>query len=59
MRSAETALFRVGHSYSLEFNNPVSQLFSFSGEQPKQRILAYKQNSQLPVVQRYFTNIAA
>ena len=30
-----------------------------SGEQPKQRILAYKQNNQLPVVYQYFTNIAA
>ena len=31
-------------------NSPVSQVFSPSGEQPEQRMLAYKQNNQLPVV---------
>ena len=29
------------------YNSPVSQLFSPRGEQPEQRILAYKQNNQL------------
>ena len=33
--------------------------FPPSGEQPEQRKLAYKQNNQLPVIQQYFTNIAA
>ena len=33
--------------------------FSLIGEQPEQRLLAYKQKNQLPVLQQYFTNIAA
>ena len=33
-------------------------MFSPSGEQPKQRTLAYTQNNQLPVMLQYFTNIA-
>ena len=41
------------------YNSPVSQLFPPSGEWPKQRVLAYKQNNQLPVVKQYVTNIAA
>ena len=42
----------------LELNGPVSQFFFPSGKQPEQRILAYKQNNQQPVVLQYLTDIA-
>ena len=38
---------------------PVSQLFLPLAWAAKQRILAFKQNNQLPVVEQYFTDITA